>query len=71
MRRLIDEDDVKNWLQERIDAYKQLLEIIKEELAIRVPTAYYPHKVEKQLDHRGLERAEKIVKGGEADDKSI
>ncbi len=62
MGRLVDEDDVKNWLQERIEGYKQLncggnnrsaeLEVIKEELAIRVPTVYDTDKVVKQLKER-------------------
>ena len=59
MRRLIDEDDVKNWLQKRADGYGHLypsgcnradeLKIIKEELDIRVPTAYKPKRVMDQL----------------------
>ena len=85
MGRLIDEDDVKNWLQERIEGYKQLncggnnrsaeLEVIKEELAIRVPTAYDMDKVVEQLENYCFEKycAEgdseigRIVKGGGVD----
>lgn len=60
MGRLIDEDDVKNWLQKRADGYGSLypsgsnradeLKIIKEELDIRVPTAYNLDRVMEQLE---------------------
>lgn len=88
MGRLIDEDDVKNWLQERIEGYKQLncggnnrsaeLEVIKEELAIRVPTAYDPDKVVEKLEEYRKEMEQfgcsgmltdmiEVVKGGGVD----
>lgn len=60
MGRLVDEDDVKNWLQERIDGYESLhlggnsrsaeLKIIINELPARVPAVYDPDKVVEQLD---------------------
>ena len=60
MGRLIDEDDVKNWLQERIDGYESLhfggnsrsaeLKIIIDELSMSVPTAYDPNMIVKQLE---------------------
>ena len=62
MGRLIDADDVKIWLQERIDGYESLhlggnsrsaeLKIIIDELPVRVPTAYDPGKVVKRLEDR-------------------
>ena len=65
MGKLIDEDDVNNWMQERIDAYKQLLEIIKEELAIRVPTAYDPDKAVVRLLAASFERYGNEGMGGQ------
>lgn len=60
MGKLIDTDDVKTWLQERIDGYESLhlggnsrsaeLKIIIDELPVRVPDAYDPDKVVEQLD---------------------
>lgn len=65
MGRLIDEDDVKTWLQERIDGYESLhlggnsrsaeLKIIIDELPVRVPTAYDPDKVAEQLNRDSYE----------------
>lgn len=59
--RLIDEDDVKTWLKERIDGYESLhlggnsrsaeLKIIIDELPVRVPAAYDPDKVVEQLEN--------------------
>lgn len=60
MGKLIDTDDVKTWLQERIDGYESLhlggnsrsaeLKIIIDELPVRVPDAYDPDKVVEQLE---------------------
>lgn len=75
MGQLIDEDDFKNWLQERIEGYKQLncggnnrsaeLEVIKEELAIRVPTAYDPDKAVARLLAASFERYGNEGMGGQ------
>lgn len=61
MGKLIDTDDVKTWLQERIDGYESLhlggnsrsaeLKIIIDELPVRVPDAYDPDKVVEQLEN--------------------
>lgn len=66
MGRLIDEDDVKIWLQERIDGYESLhlggnsrsaeLKIIIDELPVRVPAAYDPDKVAEQLENYCFEK---------------
>lgn len=66
MGKLIDTDDVKTWLQERIDGYESLhlggnsrsaeLKIIIDELPVRVPDAYDPDKVVEQLEK--LKKAE-------------
>ena len=60
MGRLIDEDDVKVWLQERVGGYESLhfggnsrsaeLKIIIDELSMSVPTAYDPDRVVEQLE---------------------
>jgi hypothetical protein len=66
MGKLIDTDDVKTWLKERIDGYESLhlggnsrsaeLKIIIDELPVRVPDAYDPDKVVEQLEK--LKKAE-------------